>query len=136
MSTITEFNKENLLQMRIEINAALRTITAQYGVDFKLGNISFTGQTFNSKLEGAVRNAETGAVQSKEFIDLKAIGKMYLGEEFDTEKTYKHSDLGNIKVVGYNRRSPKYPFVIQPVGSNRKYKASTEQVKRTIKYVA
>lgn len=47
---IQNFNKQNLPELRKEINEALLLVSQKYGVSFDLGNISFNDESFTSKL--------------------------------------------------------------------------------------
>ena len=48
---ITSFDRQNLKILRIEMDAALKTIGDKYGIMIRLGNISFLSESFKGKIE-------------------------------------------------------------------------------------
>jgi hypothetical protein len=50
------FDKQVFRTLRPEINDALEKVAARYGIQLKLGNISFTEQNFTGKVEGCLLN--------------------------------------------------------------------------------
>ena len=51
---VTEFNRENLKSIRADIDAALAAVATKHGIKLSLGNISFSGLEFRSKVEAKV----------------------------------------------------------------------------------
>ena len=51
MSTIKEFNSQNLKGVRIEVMNALKEVEEKYGLTFKLGTMRYEGGSFRSTLE-------------------------------------------------------------------------------------
>jgi len=67
--TITSFDKQNLKQIRADIDAALKAVEDKYGMKVSLGSIRFDANTFSGKLTAAVGKAaettENGRRRSK-----------------------------------------------------------------------
>jgi len=51
------FNKHNLINIRADIDAALKAVEQKHGMKLSLGNIRFSSDTFSGKLIGAVGTA-------------------------------------------------------------------------------
>lgn len=50
MPKIKNFTKENLIDIRKDINAVMSAVKQKYEIDLKLGNISFSSNEFTSRL--------------------------------------------------------------------------------------
>ena len=58
---ISNFNKSNLSGLRTDINAALAEVMKKHGISIEIGNISFSGEQFTTKL-----TAKTGSSTTEE----------------------------------------------------------------------
>ena len=125
MSKITSFDKSNLANVRQDIDNALKVVGEKYGMSVRLGNIRFTQNSFGAKLEANLHNAQTGEVETAEQKELRNLGKMYFGQEFDMDKTYVY--MGKpIKFWGIAQRRSKYPVIYTDVNSGKRYKTSLD----------
>lgn len=129
---MTALTKANVANLRKELEAALKIVAQKTGVDFTVGIIRYDASTARCKIEGVVRGA-TGAVapvSPKE----AALGRYayLLGNAFDENKEYRCPSLGVIKVVGYNAKAHKYPFIVQQKTTGKKYKFTTLSVKNMV----
>ena len=131
MAAIT---RTNITAIRNDVEAALRTIYAKHGVDVTVGRITFNAESFRCKIEGVVRSAVGGPTATAP-VDAKALAlknKGYLlnsaGAVFDETKEYRSPSLGCIKVVGYNSKAKKYPFIVQ-TRAGKRYKFTSMSVK-------
>jgi hypothetical protein len=130
---MTTLSKPAVANLRKELEAALALVAAKTGVDFTVGIIRYDATTARCKIEGVARGA-TGAsapVSPKE----AALGryKYILGNAFDENKIYVVPSLGRVKVVGYNAKAHKYPFIVEQTwGAKKKYKLSTVSTKSAV----
>lgn len=53
---ISQFNKQNLPQLRIDLNNALKAVAELHGIDLSLGNMSFTDTETTVKLTARVKS--------------------------------------------------------------------------------
>lgn len=119
MSKITEFNKPTLRTLRSEIDTALAEIGKTYGIDLRTGNARYDAKTATFKLNCSMLN-ESGDVETKEMIDLKAFHPALVNKEVKMNG-------GQVGIViGFNARRHKYPFIVStPKG---RYKLTAGQV--------
>lgn len=123
---MTTLTKPAVANLRKELEAALKLVAAKTGVDFTVGIIRYDATSARCKIEGVVRGA-TGAVAP---VDLKALAltrqAYQLGANFAADKVYLCPNVGRVKVVGYNPKAHKYPFIVEQVGfRGKKYRVST-----------
>ena len=124
MSKVKTFNRKNIHQINVEMEAALKAIANKYGVEVSLGNTSFTEANFTTKFQVATI-AEGGVTMSKEAIDFNryktTMGiNMELGNEFEHNgKTYT--------IIGLKPRSKKYP-ILAKCSDGKTYKLSVPLV--------
>lgn len=128
---MTVLTKPAVANLRKELEAALAAVAAKTGVDFTVGIIRFDATSARCKIEGIVRGATgaTAPVTPK----AAALGRYayLLGNTFDENKEYRAPTLGVVKVVGYNAKAHKYPFIVQTRGGKR-YKYTTMSVKAMV----
>lgn len=138
MSTIKEFNKNNLKSLRQDMNAALAKIEKQYGIQINVGNARFSDNevTFKTKCNtiGEGGNAQTKEAQNwKLYAELNGVSQFSIGDRIAIQ--------GKIfSIEGWNTRAKKAPVMIKEVGSNKTFKCSVHtiagklpMVKQTIK---
>ena len=138
------FTQENLKDVRVKINDALKSLEADIGIRFSIGNIRFDASSFTTKLTAEIVYA--GGVTGRTTAD--AIGspetqptlQSILGSASDLQSWHPNDYLGKkllIKgvtytIVGYKSSRPKYPFVFtNPAGTQ--FKGSFTMVKDAIK---
>jgi hypothetical protein len=117
---ISAFTKQNLPVIREAINAALKGVADQFGLDaFELGTMGFDrqGTNFRVQLSGHVKAEFSPALIAKQENDSKVLGydRNIVGLTF-TVKGEK------FKVVGFNFNRPKMPIECVKVSDNRPYK--------------
>jgi hypothetical protein len=126
MAAIT---KPQLAAIRADINAALAAVAKKHGVDFNLGNIRFTPETFSGKLTGTVRGAagaSTAVPTDPKLVAFLTRGARLLGKPSINENDkFKSQSLGVVHFVGYNSRAHAYPYIVKQATTNKRYKIST-----------
>lgn len=133
MAKITSFDKQNLPQLRAEINAALEAIGAKFGVSLQAGNASFQATNATFKLVCQVgEDKSIGDLKAeKAAAALKAFQPLYF-RQLPLDKHYKmQNDV--FEIVGYNTRGRTQPMLIKSVKSGKEYKCSIEQLERAVK---
>lgn len=114
-------NLDQAKNARKEIDVALKALSAKIGIDFTIGNIRFTDVGLKTTLTGTERGAAGTSKSAPANPHLVALmkNKFLLPSTFDQSKTYKSDSLGNVKIVGYNSRARKYPFIALTAGGKR-----------------
>lgn len=65
MAKITSFDKQNLSVVRAAITLALAKAGADLGIDLSIGGISYTGNTFTTKITATVAGDASADVDTK-----------------------------------------------------------------------
>ena len=117
---VQEFNKENLRQLREEMQAAIAKVEKSMGIKIHVGNISFSGNEANIKVKANVIG-QAGRAITKE---AQQFGKFAAYEGIENFKVGDQVQInGQILIIkGYNSRARKAPLILE--GLNGKgYKA-------------
>lgn len=116
MAKIANFDRANLKNIRTDLEAALATVSAKYGIALSAGAISFNASSFSTKITAIVANANTGAtVDPQEVKWAAAFNKNYfvLGlKKDDLGKSITIPRLGKVTIVGV-RPKAKAPVVVK-----------------------
>jgi len=108
-----QFTRQNLKTLRQEIDKALATVCKKNGIALSIGNISFSEDTFRTKLEAAIIGADTSGMSLNEIQmkkDLAAYGSMFGISEKDYGKAFM-SNGSRYTLVGLKPSRPKYPVI-------------------------
>ena len=116
MKKIKEFNKATLVEFRNELNDLLAKYEKKSVVELQSKGIRYTSNTITVSVEGKL----TGT-QSK---DVKALE---LFTKFKENDIIDINQLGKVKVVGYNVKAKKYPYIVEAT-NGKQYKLSHNQV--------
>lgn len=112
---VTQFNKDTLRAIRSEMEAVLEKYGAKSNLQFEVGNMRFSDAEVDIKVKAVVKGAKT---RTDEQLELMA--KLAGITKFENSR--------GEKLVKYNSRSYKYPYVYQ--GANgQMYKCSEAQAK-------
>lgn len=113
MSKITKFTKQNLPQVRSDINKILKEYADENGFTINLGNIRFNNGEFTAKLETKI----IGAVTMSDTIFERQCAVYNLGK----------LGIGGRELTGYNTKAHAYPFMYTQNGKN--FKCTAAQAK-------
>ena len=117
---IQQFDRKNLKALRQDMNAALKAIEAQYGIQINVGNASFSDNevTFKTKCNTI---GEGGKAQTKEanqwklYAELNGVGQFSVGDRVTIQ--------GQVFTIeGWNTRAKKSPVMIKDVATGKSYK--------------
>ena len=117
---IQQFDRKNLKALRQDMNAALKAIEAQYGIQINVGNASFSDNevTFKTKCNTI---GEGGKAQTKEanqwklYAELNGVGQFSVGDRITIQ--------GQVFTIeGWNTRAKKAPVMIKDVATGKSYK--------------
>ena len=118
MEKVTKFNRENLREMRNLIDAKFAEIEKETGVKLSIGNITFDGTSFTSKVSAKIYSVVTSNMSDRELKKLE--GKMNL-KKFGRIHGLSESDYGKVIVVdgdkmtiiGCTARRGKYTVIVE-----------------------
>jgi hypothetical protein len=117
MNNVKEFDKKTVTTFRQELDYVLKKFGKTSGLEIKAGNITYSASTVTVKVEGKVKGSQSREGQA---VDMFTI--------FKFNDIIKVAQLGEVKIVGYKTRSPKYPYIVETVNSGTRYKLSESQV--------
>lgn len=111
-----KLNKVKMQEMRKLIQSKLNEL-AMDDIELTLGNCSFGQHTATFKLEVQVKGQDT-----REMADLKSIARY---RKIDLEKVY-HEGKYSFKLVGWNSRARKNPFIIKDIKTDKEYTINSD----------
>lgn len=126
------FEKQNLKEICVAMDAALAQVAAKFDITLKVGNISFTDTNFTAKVEASVKS-ENGVVLTPEFVGLQNYGKMLISEKLDINKIYFIGDR-KIKFVGFKRG--RMPVIYQEIDNGKCFKTTCDVAKLIVEKAA
>lgn len=121
MKPITKIDKTTAPVLRKAIDAALKAIAEQYGLEsIELGNIRMDreGTYFKSEVECKVKQELSPALQQTNLLYSEALGynKNIVGE------TFTRRDGRTFKVTAIDLKKPKFPIIAVETGSGAGFK--------------
>jgi hypothetical protein len=119
---IERFDRTNLGLLRADLDAALSTVAAKWGINLSLGTGRFDPEVCNWKLSGNVVRGENvktkEALEFERYADLFGLEASDLGAEFTQGRK-------RFKIIGAKLSSRKYPILARQLGGTGKtYKFS------------
>jgi hypothetical protein len=105
--TFTEFNKSNLTSLRKEMNELLQKYGVSANIDFSVGNMKFRDTEVEIKVSAKIKGAKTF---SNTVLETRAAS---LG--------LKLVNASGDKLVDYNPRAYKKPFIFMKASDGKKY---------------
>ena len=129
MTTIKEFDKLNLKEVRDEIDKALIPVGQRFGITLNIENINYTPAQFSTKLKGLIATQQaTGggkdaANQTAFEMNCERFGLL----PTDFGLTFL-TNGDRYTVVGINAKAPKYPIICEKEDGSR-YRLTARTVK-------
>lgn len=116
---VERFTKENLKAIRMAFQDAIKPVNKLFGIEIKMGNISFDEAKFTSKLTCQI----PGKVKAVDYSEIYPfMGLPKLGTKFIAQ--------GNtFEVIEHKPNRPKYPVIAVMVGTpGKKYKFQASSI--------
>jgi hypothetical protein len=106
--TITTFDRQNLPQVRADIDAALKAVCDKHGISLRLGNITYdpSGASFRAALEGKAGDFESIAIQ-------KAVEMARLYPGVDASHPSNHPARKGATLLRYEPKKRARPWVFR-----------------------
>lgn len=109
-----------------DVQTALKEIFAKYGMSIDKTNITYNDYEIRLNLK-ATKKADSGVKVISPSLKAKIMWNLGYNGEDVLERTFKVSSLGPCKIVDYNSRCSRYPFVVQDK-SGKMYKTSKSSI--------
>jgi hypothetical protein len=121
------FSKDNLPELRKDINEALKAIAEKHNISIALSKCSFTSECAEFKLNASIITED--GVMTKEASDFLRCAFKYGLDDSDLFKVFKGIDGKDYKLVGANINARKAPLVIQDIVTGKEYKAPKDFIR-------
>lgn len=115
MRKLTEFSKENIQDVRVEIDKALEVLE-KFGLRARIGNITFNDAQLRTKL---TIDVSSKPIERTPAIDNRTFFGLHKGETIRIQGKV-------LTLEGFKPRNTKYPFICGG------YKLSREQVQKNL----
>ena len=109
---LTSFNKSNLADVRSAINTSLNDVADHFGITLEIGNISFEGNRFTTKIT-ANTVSEDGVVQTREREDFTRYAQSLCDLNPDwLDDSFTHRGL-TYKITGLKTKASKNKIMLE-----------------------
>lgn len=125
MTQITKFDKQNLQVLRKELDLAMASVLSKYGIDGKLGNMSYSDYSFNSKITVNIESQEKANKEKEKAASLLNMFGLKIGD------TFKQNNM-EYTIVGYDVTKRSKPVMIED-SKKRPFYCSEEAAQTLIK---
>ena len=115
MTKFAEFDKAVCRQLRNDMDALLAKYAQEHGIKFHVGNMKFTAESVKIIVEATVEGG-VSQKQTKQQTDLAY---------FAAANNVSTNEMNGRRLVGYNSRAHKMPWIYQDVRSGKLFKCST-----------
>lgn len=132
MEKITEFDRDNLKELRPEIQAVLDLIKDEYGVKLTIGPIRFDKGHFTTRLTGTIDGAASPDTIEQGDIAFE-FNAVSLGLPKDC-RGFRFGYSGKMfRIDSINLRAKRFPVVCVREADGRKFKFSVQLLKAALK---
>lgn len=125
MKTVTEFNKQTLNEIRIELDKVLTEFGDKHNLKFVIPNIGYTANEFHTKLTCSLKVKPDGKTFDPELENFDKYHKMYGLQKSDLGKTFEMKGR-SFKITGLNPKRRTCPLVIKDLGNNKSYQTEVD----------
>ena len=124
MKKVTEFNRNNIKALRVEMDQAMQSISKKYGIEIQTGNASYQGNEVTFKVKANTTSTDGTAItkEAKQFElekGLHGLGHLSVGDTIYIQGS-------PYTLNGFNRRARKAP--IQFSNHKGNYKCSIQML--------
>lgn len=123
--TIQNFDRQNLKQLRADMDAALAAVSAKHGVSISMGNMRFSSDRVTVKVEA---NTTVQTAMSDNTVLAPTVVPSILKTAMTRHGVKNLTGRKGETLTGYNPNRPKYPFSYQTIRGTR-YKQTVEQAR-------
>ena len=116
-----ELTKANVQALRLRLTDALTDVDKLKDFNITVGNARYDSTEVTFKLTLQIAGAESSAQK-----ELKQMANMF---KLDIDKA-AHVQGKVVQLVEYISSNRKYPYIMQEVGTDRRYKITPEQAQR------
>jgi len=126
--TIQNFDRQNLKQLRTDMEAALAAVTTKHGVTFSLGSMRFDADRVTCKVEANTTIQTASSVNTTAPTGPATGLSPTLQRAMTTHGVRSTSGRKGETLTAYNASRPKYPFSYETIRGTR-YKQTVVQAR-------
>lgn len=126
MAVFEQFDGNNVNTMRKAMELALEQIGKQFGMEFKVGRIKYNSTSFEANVTCAI-----GGLQEKEKADFERLCGYY-GVPKEMYNVPFICNGSEYAIIGFNRKAPKYSFLLREVATGNRIKCTESFCKQAI----
>ena len=115
------FTRTELNSFRTDFASAVAKLEKQYKVEIGIGNISYTDQSFTSKLKVTKTVTSDGKKTSSQEVEFNNLCFRFGLKKGDFKKRFSFNG-SEFELTGFKPRSPKFPIVATKIGTDQSYK--------------
>lgn len=127
MKQIEKFSTPVCNELQAELEKALATVSAKFGVTIQFRGGKYTDVDFNPKIVISLKNAPTYNKKYEGSLAVLGLPENTIGRSFKT------SYGKTMTVIDINNRATKMPIICKCTEDNKNYKFDAESVKRYLK---
>lgn len=124
---IKTINKDVCQLIRREMEAALKPVAEQFGVQIKYLGGRFNDSNFETRFEVAVKDSDGRAV-TRMALHFKQCAVLYGFAPEDLGRKFRHAGVP-FEIIGLNPDAPKYPIIAKRVRDGKQYRFTPDVVK-------
>jgi len=129
MAQIANFNKYNLEDIRVDMNAALRTVGEKYGMAFDIGRITFLTESFKARLTCVITNGRPAADTAKILFEKYCSWYSLRPEHFGKTFTFENDTF---RISGLKQGSRRYNIFATSLRTGKEYKFNHRTVRQAL----
>jgi len=130
-NTIKQFNKQNLKEVRVEIDKTLNELGKKLGIKLSIRNIRFDDLTFRTTLEANIPNNAKLFVNPD--LNVKAGGGG--GGVLPTIGLKFFAGSRQYEIIEYKLNRPKFPIIAKRLPDGKRFKFTIDQVNNSLKVI-
>jgi hypothetical protein len=115
------FTRTELNSFRTDFASAVAKLEKQYKVEIGIGNISYTDQSFTSKLKVTKTVTSTGKKTSMAQVEFNNLCVRFGFTPKDFKKKFSYNG-SEFELTGFKPRSPKFPIIATKISDGGSYK--------------
>lgn len=127
--------RNTVVNINEEVNEAVTKILAKYGMTIDRSNIRYSDYEMNFKISATLKSKDGNYKEVDPSLDRRArlaiskTGNVLGHVEHVLGEVWEVRNLGPCKVIDYNTRGKKYPFIVETTGGQRYKVAATSILK-------
>ena len=126
---VKQFNRTNLLEIRVAMNIALGYVEKKFGIVIEVGGASYGQHDATFKVKLSILDEAGDSKADKSNFMSYALHRGFDTADFGRDFTSKGRQF---KIVGWNRRARKYPVIVKEIATGDAWHFSVSAILRAL----